>query len=355
MIKSRLIWNGIKVGIVLVVLVLLYYVLQDIGFGRILKAVRSVPPSTVCASVGLMQSVFLLWSFRLQLIMPRESRGSILVLYPVYMTGMFGNIITPGMRVGGEPIRAYYMGKVFGGPKSGHFGVLMADKFGNTAVYLLLLLIAVSFVVLYVPLALWLKIVLEAAVLVIVGAVVSGVLLREHIGTQSRFMSWLLRSLYDQPVLRFMRERFRSYEHFEEYVIDKIDNVVSPVFRAVRSPVALAKLFIISGVSWVIFYLAYYVLFAALGADVSFFEVFLIVCISNFCGDISFAPGGAGFMEAAMIGMCAAFGVDEGVAAAATLISRGIFHLCALGIGGASLGVLALLYGRSSPPNTPEA
>ncbi|MFW6457579.1 MAG: lysylphosphatidylglycerol synthase transmembrane domain-containing protein [Planctomycetota bacterium] len=347
MVKQRIIWNGIKIAIVLVVLFLLYCVFRDIGFAKILEVMSHVPMRALLISVGLMQSVFLLWAFRLQLIMPEEKRGSIFALYPVYMTGMFGNIITPGARVGGEPIRAYYMAQVFGGAKSGHFGVLMVDKFGNMFVYMMFLLVAVSFVVLYVPLALWIKVVLEMAVLLIVGAVVSGVLLREHIGTQSKFMSWLLRFLYDQPVLRFLRNRFRSYEHFEEYAIDKIDNVFSPVFRAVRSPMVLAKLVVISVVSWLIFYLAYYYLFLALGADVSFFEVFLIVCVSNFCADISFAPGGAGFMEAAMIGMCAAFGVDKGVAAAATLLSRGILHIGALGVGGTSLAVLSLIYGRS--------
>ena len=97
-----------------------------------------------------------------------------------------------------------------------------------------------------------------------------------------------------------------------------------------------------------IFYLAHYVLFSALGAGASFFEVFLIVTVSNFCGDISFAPGGAGFMETAMIGLCAAFGVDTSTAAAVTLISRGVFYLCGVGVGGTCFAVLAMLYGRTS-------
>lgn len=348
MVSRRTAWNVAKALIVIGVLVLLYLVLRDIGFRQIYEAMLQAPGRSVWAAIALIQSVFLLWAFRLQLMMPRETRGSILALFPIYMSGIFGNIITPGARVGGEPIRAYYMGQVFGGEKSGHFGVLLADKFGNMSVYMIYLMVAVSFVALFVPIALWLKILLEVAVLLIIGACVSGVLLREHIGTESRFMGWLLKFLYNEPLLRFIRERFKSYQHFEEYVIDKLDNVFGPVFRAVRSPRALAKLFIISGVSWLIFYLAHYVLFSALGAKASFFEVFLIVTVSNFCGDISFAPGGAGFMETAMIGMCTAFGVDSSTAAAVTLISRGVFYVCGVGVGGACFGGLALLYGRTT-------
>lgn len=355
MISRRTAWNAGKAAIVVGVLVLLYMVLRKIGFSEILRAMRRAPASAVWASIGLMQSVFLLWAWRLQLMMPREERESILKVFPIYMSGIFGNIITPGARVGGEPIRAYYMGKVFGGEKSGHFGVLLADKFGNMSVYMIYLMVAVSFVVVSVPIALWLKIVLEAAVLLIIGAVISGVLLREHIGTESKFMGWLLRFLYDQPVLRFIRRRFSSYQHFEEYVIDKLDNIFGPVFRAVRSPKALAKLFIISGISWLLFYLAHYVLFRALGAEASFFQVFLIVMVSNFCGDISFAPGGAGFMETAMIGLCAAFGVDKSTAAAVTLISRGVFYICGVGVGGSCFGGLALLYGRMDETAQEEA
>jgi hypothetical protein len=47
-----------------------------------------------------------------------------------------------------------------------------------------------------------------------------------------------------------------------------------------------------------------------------------------------------------MIGLCTAFGVDNGTAAAVTLISRGVFYICGLGVGGACFGGLALLYGR---------
>ena len=352
--KRRRIMTLAKVAGVLGVLGMLYLILRGIGFREILDAMKRLRPETIWAALALNLAVFLLWSFRLQLMIPRAERGSILRIFPIYMAGVFGNVVTPGARVGGEPIRAYYMAKAFGGPKTGHLGVLIADKLGNMSVYMVFLLVSVGFVAVFVPLPLGVKIALEAAVALILGAVVSGVLLRKHIGVQSRLMARLLRLLYDEPIVGFFRRRFRSYQHFEDYVIGKLENVFTPIGEAATNPKTLTKVVLISTGAWLIFYLAHYVLFEGLGAGVGFFAVLIIVSIANFCGDIGFSPGGAGFMEVAMIGLCAAFGLEKETAAAVTLISRGMFYVCGLGVGGLCFGVLALIYGREKPAREPR-
>ena len=47
-----------------------------------------------------------------------------------------------------------------------------------------------------------------------------------------------------------------------------------------------------------------------------------------------------------MIGLCAAFGVEPGAAAAVTLISRVLFYAYGLGLGGLCLAALSVAYGR---------
>jgi hypothetical protein len=356
MAKGRVLWTALKVLAFLLVMVVLYFVLRGIGFRAILEGIKGVNPRSLWSAVLLNFAVFLLWSFRLQMLMTREERGSIVAMFPIYMAGVFGNVVTPGARVGGEPICAYYMWKVFGGEMSRHFGLVVADKLGSTVVFLAFVLISVCFVVLYVPVSVASKIALEAAVVLVVLGVVSGFLLRRHIGGGSGLRGRVLRAMYDFAVLRFIRRRFATYQHFEDYVIRKLDNVLGAVGRVATSPKSLARALLLSAAAWIVFCTANYVLFSGLGADVSFFEVLIITTISGFCGDVSFTPGGVGFMETAMIGLCAAFGVDNSVAATVTLISRGIFYVYGLGMGGLCLGVLACLYGRSkgkaSPPST---
>ncbi|MFO8008755.1 MAG: flippase-like domain-containing protein, partial [Candidatus Brocadiia bacterium] len=203
------------------------------------------------------------------------------------------------------------------------------------------------------------KLVFGGAVAFVVLAVLSGLLLRHHIGESSRVLGRLLPAIYNGRLLKFLRRRFPTYDHFEQYMIGKVDNLLSPLSRAAASPKALTKMVSISAVSWLAVCLAHKLLFAGLGVEIAFSKVLVIVTISTFLGDISMAPGGAGFLEAAMIALCAAFGIEQQAAAAVTLMGRGIFYFFGLGLGGISLAVLSAIYGRTqredAEPEAPDA
>ncbi|MHC4591078.1 MAG: lysylphosphatidylglycerol synthase transmembrane domain-containing protein [Planctomycetota bacterium] len=337
---------AVKALAVLLVLGLLCHVLRRIGFSNILDAMRRVSWKPIGTAALLQFGVLLLWSFRWQQLMKREERKSILALFPIYMAGVFGNVITPGARVGGEPIRAHYMSRTFGGEKSVYLGTILADKLGNGLVFMGFLVASVAFVVALVPLGLAPKLVLAGAVALVLAAVIGGLMLRRHVGTKSPLLRRLLTGIYSSAVMKLVRSRFPTYKGFEEYVIHKLDNVLTPIARAAGSPKSVAKIIAVSAAAWILFCLAHYVLFQALGADINFVRVLIIVTISSFLGDISISPGGAGFMETAMIALCAAFGVAHDGAAAVTLISRGVFYTFGLGLGGLCLAVLAAVYGR---------
>jgi len=327
------------------VLGLLYVVLKSIGFRAIMEAIGGVDRRAVGTAAALYFLMYVVLAVRVHLMMGPEDRGGLLPMFVIYLAGVFGNVVTPGARVGGEPIRACYMTRAFGGPTSRHFGVLFADKLGNLAVFMVFVLASVSFVALFVPVPLTTKIVLEVAMLVVILGVVSGFLLHRHFVASSSRLSRLLRGMYNAPVLEFLRRGFRTYQHFEAAAIRKLDNVFGTIGRIATNPTSVSRAISLSVVAWLLLFGAHYVLFRALGAKVSFFGVIIIVSISTFVGDISVAPGGAGFMEAAMIGLCAALGVQHHTAAAVTLISRGIFYLFGLGLGGLSLLTLACIYG----------
>ncbi|MCK4284002.1 MAG: flippase-like domain-containing protein [Candidatus Brocadiae bacterium] len=339
-------WTALKVLAVVLIVVILYVVLQRIGFRSIFRVMQGASPGSIRSAVLLTLGAFLLSAVRWQQLIKREERKSIVALFPIYMAGVFGNIITPGARVGGAPIRAYYMSKAFGGEKSAHLGTILTDKLGSGLVFVCLLVASVSFVVLFVPLGLVPKIVLEGVVLFLIAAVVGGFVVQKRMGPKSRLLARLLPVVYNSALLKFVRRRFATYQLFENYAIRKLDNVLTPIAQAAGSPKALAKIIFISGASWALLYMAHFVLFVGLGARIGLLQVIVIVTIADFLGDISVSPGGAGFMEAAMIGLCAAFGVNAQTAAAVTLVSRGVFYLCGLGVGGLCLGVLTGLYGR---------
>ena len=338
-----------KVLAVPLVLALVYYVLKRIGFRSILDEMRKLGPVSIRNAALLYFAALVLWSFRWQQLMKRGERRSLAALFPIYMSGVFGNVITPGARIGGEPIRAYYMSKAFGGEKSAYLGTILADKVGNGSVFIGFVLLSAILGLLFVPAGMAPKIVLLGGVILaaaVAAGVTTGFLLRKRIGVNSPLFSKLLSVIYNSALLKFIRTRFSSYQHFEDYAARKLENITGPIRQVATSPKSIAKIVVISVASWILIYSAHYVLFIALGAQIGFLRVLIIVTFATLCGDLSVSPGGAGFMEAAMIGLCAAFGVDYSTAAAVTLISRGIFYAYGLGVGGLCLVGLACLYGR---------
>jgi uncharacterized protein (TIRG00374 family) len=350
----------VKIALLPAVLLVLYLILRRIGFRNILAAMEGADAPSLAAAWALSFMVFVLWCFRWQQLMTRAERKSMLRIFPIYMAGVFGNVVTPGARIGGEPIRAYYMSKAFGGQKTAYLGTILADKLGTFAVFLAFMAISVGFVIVTVPLALGVKLLLGGAVGVIVVAVLSGLAVKRFTSARSSLVLKVLRFLYQGPPLRVLRRHFPTYEHFEEYAIGKLDNVFTPIARAAGSPKVLAKVMTISAASYLTLCLANYALFRALAVEIGFMPVVVIVTVSTMVGDVSVAPGGAGFMEATMIALCAAFGVPNHTAAAVTLMARGIFYIYSLGVGGLCLLGLMLVYGRTpkatdvSPPGPAE-
>jgi len=353
--RTRASWTAVKCLAAIAVLALLCVALRHIGFRKVLAAARRADRASLSAAVSLNLSAFVLWTLRWQQLMRRQERRSVAVLFPIYMAGVFGNLMTPGARVGGEPIRAFYMSRAFGGEKTAYLGTILADKLGNALVFLFFLAASVTFIVLVVPIGIVSRVALEVAVLLPLMAVCSGFLLRKRVERRSRVLARLLPALYGSAPMDFLRRRFPTYQQFEEYAITRLDNVTGPMVRAAGSGKAVAKVVLVSVAAYLLFCLAHLVLFRALGSRIDFGRVIVIVTVSNFLGDISVSPGGAGFMEVAMIAMCAAFGVDARTAAAVTLMSRGIFYLCGFGLGGACLAGLALRYGRRQAPSTGSA
>ncbi len=333
-------WTTARIALFLGVLGLLYFVIRSIGFRNVLREMSRVGWRPVAAAAALYLAVFGLWSFRWQQLMRRKQRVSLPVLFPIYMAGVFVNLLTPGARVGGGPVRAYYMSTTFGGRKSTYMGTVLADKMTNMTVFFTLVIIATLYILFLVPIGLIWKLILQGGVLLILAAIISGFLLRKRLGANSRFMNWLLPTIYEMRILAVLRRRFPTYQHFEDYVLRKLDNACRPIRRAFDRPRYLGKALAIGVLSWFLYYMAYFVLFRALGVQIAPLPIFVIFIISVLTGDTGISPGGAGLMETAMIGLCAAFGVEYGAAAAVTLISRGLFYVYGFGLGGICLATL---------------
>jgi uncharacterized membrane protein YbhN (UPF0104 family) len=85
-------------------------------------------------------------------------------------------------------------------------------------------------------------------------------------------------------------------------------------------------------------------MFLAIGAPVGPFAALAVMTVGTAVGTLSGTPGGVGTTELAMMTSCRLFGVDEVVAAAGTLLYRGLHYAGVLVVG---LPALALLEWRA--------
>jgi len=335
--------------LLLVVVGLFAFALRGINLGEVWKNICGADPFYLVLAGVLQISALLLWAKRWQVLIPRAERPGYFAILPIYLAGFFGNVITPGARLGGEAVRAWYMGKKFGGEKTRHLGTVLVDKAGAASIFIVLVYIATVLVVTITDIDLWLRIVLLIPIVLLPAIITSGVLLREKIQLGRFVTNRVLPLIYHGRLMEFVRHKFPSYDHFEEYMVAKLDNVFSPICHAVTSPKALAKIVLLGLGGWICVILSEWSLFLALDVKpetLSVVEVFIIICMANVVGDLSITPGGLGFMGAAMAELCKLFGVAHVTSLAVTGISRAMFFIVAGGFGGACVLWLTLRYGR---------
>ncbi len=344
--------------LLLVVVGLLAFALRGIKFSDVWEDICKANPHYLIAAGVLQICALLLWAKRWQVLIPRAERPGYFAILPIFFAGFFGNVITPGARLGGEAVRAWYMSKKFGGEKTRHLGTVLVDKAGAASIFIALVYIATVLVVTITNIDLWLRIVLLIPIVLLPAIITSGVLLREKIQLGRFVTNRVLPAIYHGRLMEFVRRKFPSYDHFEEYMIAKLDNVFSPICHAVTSPKALAKIVLLGLGGWVCVILSEWSLFLALGVKpetLSVVEVFIIICMANVVGDLSITPGGLGFMGLAMAELCKLFGVTRVTSLAVTGVSRALFFLVAGGVGGVCVLWLTLRYGRRDKTEEDDA
>ena len=91
---------------------------------------------------------------------------------------------------------------------------------------------------------------------------------------------------------------------------------------------------------WLLNFATSYFLFLAFGVEISFLIVIVVFSIGNLIGDLSPSPGGIGLIEGVSIITYSLLGVGLSVAVAVALLTRIIFYLFSLLLGGISLAHL---------------
>ena len=315
-----------------VVILLLGFILTKIGFKELMIQIKQANPYYLLVSFLAITLTFIIWNLRWYLIIRKLKKINFFAIFPIFMSGIFINTVTPGARVGGEPVRSYFLSKKYKIPYSDAFAATISDKLYNFIVFGALTVFSILFVLLYIKLNLIIRVILLILLVLILMIFAFAVVFNKRLNTKYFRIQKILPVFY--KTFKSIRLKFATSEKFEEYVIKKIDHFLITIKKSMKNGIIpnLAA----TSAYWFFYFISVNFLFIALGYSLGFVPVLIVVTLSILLGDISPTPGGIGIIETMMIALYFSFGITASVAAAVTLVSRAMYYFYALIIGGVS-------------------
>lgn len=235
-------------------------------------------------------------------------------LFPMLLVGMAINNLTPSARGGGEPVRAYMLGKYSRASMESSFATVIADRGLDTFPFIFLAILTIVGILLYFNLALWMVALLIISVVIVVAAFFLALYVSVDRESGERIVNWAL-----GIVKRFYR---RNCAKIEARVRGALREFQSTMRIMLADRNVLIYGIPLSFILWFLEILRVYLIFAAFGAPVSILVIAEGFILATLIGMIPLLPGGVGAVDGIMIVFYSAAGVSPSVSAAVTVVER---------------------------------
>jgi len=260
-------------------------------------------------------------------------------LFLLVITGTFVNLITPGPRSGGEPVRAYLLSRL--NPKIKKRDALASsvmDGYVLVAVFLVLCVVTAMTVF-----TLW-----TLTPLLYLGAI-GGLLFVFAIGGLGTFVIFfkkfgtnfimgitkrLLPKIYHIKHFRSIRKKYKTCGKLEKVAERVVCDFFVNVDKLANDPKTLFTAITIAYVTYFFAIMQLHYIFLAFGIRLPFLIVLSLAILPELLGLISALPGGFGVLEASMVLLFeSALGLTAAVATAIMIINRLISYWLTIFLG----------------------
>jgi uncharacterized protein (TIRG00374 family) len=324
----------LKIGVTVLTLYFTWHFLAhgDLKWPQLAARVAGANRALLALGVVLLLLRFSLWDWRFRLAAYRAvgRRFGAISGFFVLISSAALNLVTPTVRLIGGLMRARYFARVTGRSFGFFYGVVLYDQIAHHVTMTTctwITLIAASFA-LGRPLlgSLALAALIAAAVWLIVWT------RRRDDGDAHPLVTFLARRA-EKAEGRLQR----FFAHGHEAVGVFVRLLVHVPLRFQVALIGVFYFFVNAAAQWV--------LLLAIGAPVNPLAVIAVVALGNAVGTLTGTPGGLGTTEVTMVASFKALGVDEVVAAAGTLLFRGLHYATVLTIGLPAVALLELRTG----------
>ena len=322
----------LKTAITVLALWLTWRLISDIQWSDLVGRLEDASWWFLVPGLLLLLGRYFLWDLRFRLASqvaversPRAGLG-----FTVLMASAALNLITPSARLIGGLMRARYFARYLSRPFGLIYGVVLYDQVAHHVVMTTCTWIAV---IVAAPLFghPWLGVLAAVALLAAVAVAV--------IWTRRS------RSPMENPLVRFLARGAEKAQGRMQQLYAHGHEAVG-VFVRLLGHARLHGSAAVLGLGFFVLNLfAQWLVFRALGIEVSALVIFAGVALGNAAGMLTGTPGGLGTTEAAMVGSFVAMGMNREDALAGTLLYRGLHYASILGIGLPALLALELKLG----------
>lgn len=320
--------NKLKFFIYLVVVALLIFLLRKMNFKQIIFILQKIDLTIFLLAFFLSMISFLIFNLRSVFAVQKIVKVDFLFSLKTIMAGFFVNTITPGAQLGGDPVRAYFLGKKYRKSKTKIFGTILADRFYHSLVSAFFVVASIFFIIRRFEISLELKAILEAAIFFLV--LTFGITFFLNLFLKEKKIIKIFEKL-NKFVFRKKKGKLK------EILDNHLGNFARIFKKTLTNPNFILIAISLSLVYWILNYLISYLIFLSLGVDIKFFIVVVVASFAELVGDFSPSPGGFGFVEGAMIIIYSLLGIELSLAVVSILVYRFLFYFFALIIGGLSL------------------
>lgn len=329
--------GGVVLAVIIAMGILLLFIRAD--FHELARTLLRANPWFVVLAISLYFLEVGIWTGRWKAALRAVDYDiGLASLYLIGHGGKFVTNVTPIMKAGGDPFRAYFAKKTHGLPYDLGFGTLLAESVVSIPVFLSFLTAGLV-AWLYLNSSLWLVFVI-------------GLLMGVAIVFFLPFIRWLIERETARDHLVSLINWIRSHlgmTHDSGYVTKSLKNFYRSTQFVIEHRKAAISMAILTFFLYSVTVIRFYVIFLALGLHVAWYIPLLGATVPFLLGAIPFSPGGLVFVEGGMMGLFIFLGIPSTptasvstTAASVVVIERSISYFISTLVGAVAASYLGL-------------
>jgi glycosyltransferase 2 family protein len=328
--------------IIVAALYLFLALMKKLGILSILMQVSWI---YLIIAVSLVLGSYLIWAqkwyFLIKMLYPVNFINAFMAL----LASTFANATTIGTRVGGMPVRSYYMSKMLKKSKSEIFATVFFERSTNNIALQILAVFSIIFMIIFTQIdGTLIRTLMILLIILIIWLIIRLGFWKKTEIQNFKIVKTIVKFIYF--ISGKVKEKFQYDAAFHSYMKNRIQRYNELFFKFNDDRMTFRIQIFFGATYWLILHLSTFFLFKSVGTDVSFLSVVLVQTIALTIGGVSFFPGGVGIVESVMIGLYYVFQIAPGIAATVAILNRIITYFFELVLGPIFIYVLNRKYGK---------